>query len=420
MFKDLKKLSFCESLLLIFPLSLILGPLYVNLFLIIFTILFFYKIFKEKTFYIFREKWIFFFLIFITYSIIRSFFAIDKFLALQSSFSLIRFISLSLFIFFNISDNRNLKIIIKYWLIILLLVSLDTLWQYFFMKDIFGYEKGMQGLRLSGPFGNGLRVGAYLAYISVPLIFYYFSQWKHFKFSKKIFLTLVYCILLVTTALTGERLGFLIFLASSIFIFAFYSSIKKCIYLLFFFTMFILGTFYFSSSFNKRMTDFSNTVLHFKDSSWGRLYHSGYLVFKNNYLFGAGMKNYRVVCDNIIVDPKPSSQHQFCSTHPHHIYLEILSEAGLFGFSILIFTFAELFYFIRRKIRKLNKNKIFQEYKGLLYGNILILLIYFWPLKTSGRFFTTWNGSFFWLSLGFILLLTKQINKNSISTNKLK
>jgi O-antigen ligase len=420
MFVDLKKLSFYEWILLVFPLSLILGPTYVNLFLIIFTILFFYKFFKKKAFYLFKERWIYFFLIFIAYSFIRSFFAIDKSLALQSSFSLIRFICFSFFIFFNISDNKNLKIIIKYWLIILLLVSLDTLWQYFFMKDIFGYEKGMEGLRLSGPFNKGLRVGAYLAYISVPLIFYYFSKWQYFKLSTKLFLILFYFILLVSIALSGERLGFIIFLASSIVIFIFYSTIKRFIYLFLFLIIFILGMFYLSSTFNKRLIDFYHTVLYFKDSPWGRLYHSGYLVFKSNYTFGVGLKNYSVVCDNVIIDPEPNHQHQFCSTHPHNLYLEILSESGLIGFLILILTFLELFFFSRKKIKEFSKNKVFHEYKGLLYGNILILFIYFWPLKTSGRFFTTWNGSFFWLNLGFLLLLTKQINKNSDLIKKSK
>jgi len=42
---------------------------------------------------------------------------------------------------------------------------------------------------------------------------------------------------------------------------------------------------------------------------------------------------------------------------------------------------------------------------------LLILLIYLWPIKTSGRFFTTWNGSFFWFNLGMALLITKDILK---------
>ena len=59
------------------------------------------------------------------------------------------------------------------------------------------------------------------------------------------------------------------------------------------------------------------------------LYKSGFYVFKNNPWFGVGNKNYRIeTCD-----PKKNSiQKEYrCLTHPHQIYIEILSEHGIFG-----------------------------------------------------------------------------------------
>jgi O-antigen ligase len=103
---------------------------------------------------------------------------------------------------------------------------------------------------------------------------------------------------------------------------------------------------------------------------------------------------------------------QFCSTHPHNFLLEILSETGLVGFSIFFIFFFYLILYLKKKIRYLKSHLIFKKHSHLLYGNILILLIYIWPLKTSGSFFTTWNGSFFWLNLGIALLITKGKNKN--------
>ena len=35
----------------------------------------------------------------------------------------------------------------------------------------------------------------------------------------------------------------------------------------------------------------------------------------------------------------------------------------------------------------------------------MVLIIYVWPIKTSGSFFTTFNGSFFWFNLGLAMLL---------------
>jgi O-antigen ligase len=128
-------------------------------------------------------------------------------------------------------------------------------------------------------------------------------------------------------------------------------------------------------------------------------------LFKKNYIFGIGLKNYRVDCDNQ-VDPRPQSSFQFCSTHPHNFYLEILTETGLVGFVIFAITFMFFINFIRNEIKKMKLN--FKKYSSIAYGNLLIILVFFWPLKTSGSFFTTWNGSFFWFNLGVLLLMTRK------------
>ena len=122
-----------------------------------------------------------------------------------------------------------------------------------------------------------------------------------------------------------------------------------------------------------------------------------------------GLKNYRYFCDNYLkpIDPRPESQYQLCSTHPHNFILEILAETGIAGFTIFFIFFYKLIIFLKSRIKVLKKQPFFNEYAGLVYGNILMLFVYIFPLKTSGSFFTTWNASFFWMNLGFALLLTK-------------
>ena len=46
------------------------------------------------------------------------------------------------------------------------------------------------------------------------------------------------------------------------------------------------------------------------------------------------------------------------------------------------------------------------EIKPLIFGSCLVVLFYLWPLRSSGSFFSTFNGSFFWFNLGIILLLS--------------
>jgi O-antigen ligase len=386
-----------------------MGPFWVNFSLILSSVIFLYELIKKNYYNEIKLNWIYFYLIFVFYNILHSFFATDILNSLQSSFFQFRYLLFSLFIFLCISNSKNIEFIIKFWLGLVLLVSFDTIYQYFFLKNIFGLP--IRGVRPSGLFGKELVVGAFIAYISVPVIFYYFNKFYNQNLKGKFLYSLIYLFLFTTVALTGERLSFLVFFISSIIIFIFNTSLKKFIILTMTLIIFLITIYFNSSSFNSRVKDFNNILANFYDSSYGRLWESGYLLFEKNKIFGVGLKNYRVDCDNQI-DPRPESIPQFCSTHPHNFVLEILSETGLVGFFIFFIFFFYLIFYFKNKIRYLRSDIAFKKYSSLLYGNILILLIYVWPLKTSGSFFTTWNGSFFWLNLGIALLITKKKIKN--------
>jgi O-antigen ligase len=408
----IKNLSIYEWILLLFPLCQVVGSFLVNFVLILSSIIFICQSIKKNFLNQLKLNWLYFYLIFIIYTILISFFATDVLDSLRSSFFQFRYLLFSLFIFLCISDARNIGFIIKFWLVLVLLVSFDVIYQYFFLKNIFGLP--IWGIRPSGVFGKELIAGAFIAYISVPIIFYYFKKFNNINLKEKILYSLIYLFLFTTVALTGERLSFLIFFVSSIIICIFNTSFKKFILLSMSLIIFFLIIYFNSSSFNARVKDFNNIIVNFYDSTYGRLWESGYLLFKQNKIFGVGLKNYRVDCD-YQVDPRPESisiSGQFCSSHPHNFFLEILSETGLVGFSIFFIFFFYLIFYLKNKIRYLKSDLNFKKYSSLLYGNILILLIYVWPLKTSGSFFTTWNGSFFWLNLGIALLITKGKIKN--------
>ena len=163
--------------------------------------------------------------------------------------------------------------------------------------------------------------------------------------------------------------------------------------------------------FKARTNDLISILSNFYSSSYGRLYESSFLLFEKKPFFGVGFKNYRVDCDNQI-DPRPNSPWQFCSTHPHNLYLEILTETGIIGFVLFFLIFYYFFIYVLNKIKNNIPNKNYQKYSSLIYVNLLIIFIYLWPLKTSGSFFTTWNASFFWLNLGFVLLILRKTVKN--------
>jgi len=242
-FKDFKALTFYEILFLLFPVILILKPLVINSYLILISFLLIYQLFKKKYLHIFKEAWVYFFLLFIFYTIFRGFFAKESLVALQSSISLIRFLSFSLFIFFCIQSAKNLNIIIKFWTFLLILLCIDTLIQYFFLENIFGFKQE-NNYRLTGMFTRPV-IGAYLTYISIPIIFYFFLKIKNFNFNQKILLFSIYFLLFITIALSGERLALISFFFSSIIIFLFCFRISRFIYFFFFFLVYFLFFFFF-------------------------------------------------------------------------------------------------------------------------------------------------------------------------------
>ena len=91
-----------------------------------------------------------------------------------------------------------------------------------------------------------------------------------------------------------------------------------------------------------------------------------------------------------------------CSTHPHNLYLEILSETGLIGF-VIFFSF--IIIFLKFSLNHLNKVNL--NIKPYLIGSISLILVYLWPLKSSGSIFSTFTASFFWFNIGMILFYTK-------------
>ena len=78
------------------------------------------------------------------------------------------------------------------------------------------------------------------------------------------------------------------------------------------------------------------------------IYKSGLQVFKNNIWFGVGNKNYRIETCNTLASEGSSLRLRYedkdftdywCTTHPHQIYIEFLSEHGLLGTLIVFFYF---------------------------------------------------------------------------------
>ena len=408
-FHNLKLLNYKEWILLLFPFAL-LKPSFINIILVLSSFIFIFEIIKNKNFELVKLKWVYFYLIFIFFNIINAFFASDFLSAIKSSISQLRFLFFSLFIYVCIFNIKNFNVILNTWLALLFFISLDGIYQNFFGVNFFDIQ--VNPSRISGLFGNELVLGSYLTFSSIPLFFFHINKIKNYNFFKKIVIILIYAIIFFTIIISTERMVTIVSFLCLIFIITFYLKIKKALMLLTILSIFLSILYYKNIKFNQRFNEAFLILNNFHESSYGRLYESSYKLFKENIFFGVGLKNYRVDC-NKQVDPRPNSIYQFCSSHPHNLYLELLSETGLIGFLLFCLSFFYLFLDLKKKMKLKFKNNYFRDYSFLMYGNFLVIFFFLWPIKTSGSFFTTFNGSFFWFNLGLALLILKKNYKNN-------
>jgi O-antigen ligase len=153
-------------------------------------------------------------------------------------------------------------------------------------------------------------------------------------------------------------------------------------------------------------------VGNFKYSNHGKLFSSAYIVWKENYLIGSGLKNYRLVCNNLnnenFIDELTNTK-IICSTHPHNVYFEVLAETGIIGLVIfLTFVILSVIFFLK------NIKTIKIELNPLYYSSLIIFISYIWPIKSAGSFFSTYSASYFWFYYGILLMCIKNSNSKKI------
>jgi O-antigen ligase len=405
--------------LCLIPLALVFSRFFADFFVVIICIFFVATSVIEKKNY-FNNIFFKIFLLFWIVISLRSLFSEDIYFSFKSSFALIRFAILALAINYLIkSEPKRIYLLFLTVILSLLLVAIDGLYQFFNGRNIFGFEQITAG-RVSGFFKDELILGSYISRLAPIFIGAYFYC-KYLKLIKKNYdyiFFIVSIVLLFTVIISGERVSTVYIFITVFFSLFFFNIQKKYKILITLLTIFLLIFIFIKSKniSNRYLMIFDQlglSKLEYKEDS--KIYFmssdhhhhaiAAYKIFKENILFGSGAKMFRVICDKRYKEVNNS-----CTTHPHNIIMQFLSETGFLGFLFYVFS---LFYVLSQMIKIIKKKiigSITDNYKARFFY-LVALLISLFPVLPSGNFFNNWIAILSFLGLGMYLSTTKLSSK---------
>lgn len=402
--------SLIEFIYLLIPISLVFSIAIADFFLSLIVIFFIIHTLRYKIFVYYKNKIFIFFIIFCIYLV---FVSLVKYQ--EVPLSVIFFFRFGIFSIATCYLLDRNKILLKYILISIFItctfVAIDAIIQFIFGINILGYEYNLNSQpRLSGLFGDELILGSYLSRFA-PLVFLQlgiiYTQLKNSKLSLIVLMVFLFLYTFVILA-SGERLS-LVYFIISITIFLYLLNSKK----IFFLTIILIvssfliissdrdsrlfkttylqieGTFNKTQDGNYRLKDFEKIPI-------AHIHHwkSATLMLKNNFIFGVGPTKFREKCK----EPNYSVPNG-CANHPHNIYFQLLSEAGVLGFLFVIV----LFVLLSLKLAfKINKNKFFDLKNNYVVYNMSLLCIFLhlFPFLPNGNFFNNWLNIITFIPIG--------------------
>ena len=432
--------NYLAYLSVVFPVSLILGPTFVEIFSGLLIIFFFIK--ADNSFYTKYKFFINIFLIFYLYLVIRSLnfsYEFDKIKSILFYFRFLFFCCAIIFCLNKINFSKSFNI--NYILFIFFLLIFDSIIQYYYGRNIFNvplYDK----FRASSFFGKELILGSFL-FRMLPFIIMICILAK-IDFKKNILkLSIFFSLYFYAVLLSGERTSFFLLLLTICLLIILIKNLRKALVygLLFFVFLNLIFSFSVKNPFDRmfkytfsqivsqkvflkqnenlnnaeinnlesRNTKLSNLELNNKSSLpnyyiFSREHQGHYVIalrmFFDNPIFGQGPRSFRYLCS----DEKFLKSDGICTTHPHNTYLQLLAETGLIGFFfIFLLFFSCLTALIKKFIYNLKYTKEDNTFVQIKYISLIAIFVNLFPFVPSGNFFNNWLSFTYYYPIAFYI-----------------
>ena len=406
---EINKDQFLKILIYILPAALISGPLISDGIVIIMSLFVINEIIAKKKYFLFKNKAILLFLLFVFILCISSILSDNPISSLRSSFLYIRF---GLFILGTIYILENVdKNFYNFFFYIILATIICLLFfatiQFFYIDLPFIDYSRVDSSRVSSFFGDEKIMGSYLLKI-LPLTLYLMLKMKiRIEYIFLLFLIFFYGILISgerTSLILSLILGFLLFFIN-------YSWKKKFLFLGIFIILLILILMNSQVLSQRLIFETYRDIIadnhlynNFNIFSTGHTHYfiSSINMFLSNNIIGIGPNLFREVC--AYQEYYLGNEIMSCSTHPHNFYFQLLAETGLLGF---LFLFSFFLYLSFKVLRFLFKKELFENYK---YCLLLSIFINIFTISSHGNFFNNWNSISIFLPLAFFIKEFNLIN----------
>jgi len=390
-------------LILFLPISLIIGTGVSEFCIITISLIFSAKVITSKKWKLFNNK-IFFLLLILWIYLIINFLISESYQLADFSLRGLTFFKYILFIFAFIFFVKNkINKLLSVWSIILTVVLIDVYFEFFIGHNLIGI-KSYDPTRIASFLKEELKVGYFLLGFNFLCLGFFLECFKKGSKIIQLFGLFILLVILIGSFMTGERSNFIKTIFCSLFILFFFD--KKFIKYKIIFGLsaiiLIIATLSFSSKLNIRYSgqiisniEKKGIIESIKETQHGAHYYTAIEIFKKNIFFGVGSKNFRIECSKKdYYNPNYLRSEERCSTHPHQIYLELLSEHGLVGTLIFLYV---IFYILTVNI------KAFLVKRNYIHlASIVFILSTFLPIIPSGSFFTSFNATIFWLNFAIM------------------
>ena len=417
----------------VFPLFLLIGPLFSEIFLIIFILFFLFSSINEKKKYLINKYIIFFGLFYVStlFSTLLNFYNLDYAKAGIFYFR----IPLFAFTIWFILDRYNFfnKKIVFFYTIFFSIIILDSLFQFYSGQNLIGYE--IINNRISSFFKDELILGGFLTRL-IPIFLLHLIMTNIINEKKiNIYFTAIISLICLIVYLSGERTSFFLLILFFTLIFFAIKSLRKFIILISIISIFlglIIQYVKNSEDFNPANRMFSKTYAQIigkgdesyekhKKKLFNKVYifshdHQGHYSLASKMIldypiFGTGVKGFRYLCRNKIYILENNDG---CSTHPHNTLMQIFSSNGIVGLVLIIIAFFYLSKEIIRIRKKINLEENFNRFE--ISRIILLSAIFtnFFPLIPSGNFFNNWLSILYFYPIGYYLYF-KHVDEKKIN-----